>query len=214
MSVRRAAYHFRRAAGAFKSSRRDRRYCKLTKTTEPRRGEVAGQVPARVSPRLTLTFWPDPYQPSAKAAALSAGRLGRGLGGRPGASSELGHTKMHDGSTSASEIEEEGKQLTAQLTAFNRVLLRGVKSKSTHGGGTYSDLTDLTDSLRGKDIQGHGRARGRAAASSASLASERIGKFGKIGANRRAFMRFSVNRRQSNRVECRLTSGKIGGWSA
>jgi hypothetical protein len=121
---------------------------------------------------------------------------------------------MHEEHTIASEIGEKYEQLTAQLTAFNRVLLRGVKSKSPHGRGINSDLTDLTDSLIGKDIQGRVRARARAATESSSLASERIGKIGKIGPGPRAVMRFAVNRARSNGVEPRLISGKIGGWSA
>jgi hypothetical protein len=122
---------------------------------------------------------------------------------------------MHKRTTLASEIaEEQREQLTAQLTAFNRILLREVKSKSPHDGGICSDLTDLTDSLIGKDIQRRVRARARSPALGASLASERIGKIGKIRARRRALMRFSINRQQSNAVESRLISSKIGGWSA
>jgi hypothetical protein len=152
--------------------------------------------------------------PSDAEASLSSRLAGCGLGPRPATTRAQRDHTMHDRPTPASEIGERTEQLTAQLTAFNRVLLRGVKSKSQYGSRVYSDLTDLTDSLRRKDIQGRVRAHARAPVASASLASERIGKFGKIGGYPRAVMRFSVNRRRSNGVESQLISSKIAGWSA
>jgi hypothetical protein len=205
MSVRR--YPGRGCVFKSKGAKRQNRLRKKSRTEERwggRGGHLAGYH------RLALLYRSE--VPSDVKVAPTAERPVLGSGGRA-RDRRTGErqTTMHDATTPASEI---GEQLTAQLTAFNRVLLRGVKSKSPHGIGICSDLTDLTDSLIGKDIQGRVRARARAPVSSASLASERIGKIGKIGTRRRALMRFSVNRQQSNGVESRLMSSKIGGWSA